>query len=97
MHALAGEVALRMRYAVVNGESAPAMDATLARRGFERGTVGATLADAVRAARDVATPGDIVLRAPGFKSFDQFRDFEERGDAYRALVASVIAAPAERS
>jgi len=95
--ALAEEVALRARHAVLNGESAPAMDAALARRGFEHRTVVTTLADAVLAARDAAGPGDVVLLAPGFKSFDQFRDFEERGDAYRTLVASVLAARAERS
>ena len=95
--ALAEEVALRARHAVLNGESAPAMDAALARRGFEHRTVVTTLADAVLAARDAAAPGDVVLLAPGFKSFDQFRDFEERGDAYRTLVASVLAARAERS
>ena len=97
MDALAEEVALRARHAVLNGESAPAMDAALARRGFEHRTVVTTLADAVLAARDAAGPGDVVLLAPGFKSFDQFRDFEERGDAYRTLVASVLAARAERS
>jgi len=94
---LADEVALRARFAVLNGESAAALDAALDQRGFARRTVVRTLTDAVRAAHDVARRGDVVLLAPGFKSFDQFRDFEARGDAYRALVASLPPASAERS
>jgi UDP-N-acetylmuramoylalanine--D-glutamate ligase len=44
------------------------------------------LADAVRAASAVATPGEVVLLAPACASFDQYRDFEERGEHFRALV-----------
>ena len=32
--------------------------------------------------RGIARPGDVVLLAPGYKSFDQFRDFEDRGRAF---------------
>ena len=46
----------------------------------------ATLVDAVEEARRLAVAGDVVLLAPGFKSFDQFRDFEERGDVFAAQV-----------
>lgn len=33
-----------------------------------------------------AQPGDTVLLAPGCKSFDQYKDFIQRGDSFRALV-----------
>jgi UDP-N-acetylmuramoylalanine--D-glutamate ligase len=56
----------------------------------------ATLADAVTLAKKVAEPGDVVLLAPGFKSFDQFRDFEERGDSFIALVDELHRVLAER-
>ncbi|WP_423140559.1 UDP-N-acetylmuramoyl-L-alanine--D-glutamate ligase [Parablastomonas sp. CN1-191] len=44
------------------------------------------LADAVRQAIEAARPGDVVLLSPACASFDQFRDYEARGDAFRAIV-----------
>lgn len=45
-----------------------------------------TLEAAVRAAAGNAKAGDTVLLSPACASFDQFRDFEARGDAYRTFV-----------
>ena len=45
-----------------------------------------TLDQAVQAAARVAEPGDVVLLSPGGTSFDEFRDFEARGEAYRKWV-----------
>jgi UDP-N-acetylmuramoylalanine--D-glutamate ligase len=47
------------------------------------------LARAVRAAADRARPGEVVLLAPACASFDQYRDFEERGEHFRALVGEL--------
>lgn len=47
------------------------------------------LKEAVAAAARVAEAGDVVLLAPGGTSFDEFRDFEERGERYRQWVAQL--------
>lgn len=44
-----------------------------------------TLESAVRRARQIARPGDVVLLSPGCASYDQFAHFEARGDAFRRL------------
>jgi len=45
-----------------------------------------TLAEAVKSAAANAVAGETVLLSPACASFDQFRDFEDRGDQFRALV-----------
>ena len=51
--------------------------------------LGAGQAAAVRRAARIAQPGDVVLLSPACASFDQFRDFEARGDAFAAAVAAL--------
>jgi len=48
-----------------------------------------TLEAAVKAAAANARPGETVLLSPACASFDQFRDYEDRGDAFRAAVAAL--------
>ena len=52
----------------------------------------ASLDEAVRRAAELAAPGDQVLLSPGFASFDQFRDYEDRGDQFERLVRDLGAA-----
>ncbi|WP_431470082.1 UDP-N-acetylmuramoyl-L-alanine--D-glutamate ligase [Sphingosinithalassobacter sp. LHW66-3] len=48
-----------------------------------------TLDRAVQAAAAAAVPGDTVLLSPACASFDQFRDYEDRGDAFRRLIEAM--------
>jgi UDP-N-acetylmuramoylalanine--D-glutamate ligase len=45
-----------------------------------------TVARAVEIAHVAAEPGDVVLLSPGCASFDQYRDFSQRGDDFRNVV-----------
>ncbi|MFH1907320.1 MAG: UDP-N-acetylmuramoyl-L-alanine--D-glutamate ligase [Chloroflexota bacterium] len=49
----------------------------------------AGLEEAVQAAAGVAEAGDVVLFSPGGTSFDEFRDFEERGEVFRKWVSEL--------
>ncbi|HEY3916688.1 MAG TPA: UDP-N-acetylmuramoyl-L-alanine--D-glutamate ligase [Stellaceae bacterium] len=77
----------RIRHAFLIGEAAPAFAATLS--GQVAFTRSGDLATAVRQARDEARPGGTVLLSPACASFDQFRDFEARGEAFRCLVEAL--------
>ncbi|MEW6682581.1 MAG: UDP-N-acetylmuramoyl-L-alanine--D-glutamate ligase [Nitrospirota bacterium] len=77
-------VARRVKKAVLIGEARPQL-----RQAFEGITTVAEadgLEEAVRIASESAVPGDVVLLSPACASFDLFRDFEERGRRFKALV-----------
>ncbi len=52
------------------------------------------MSEAIRQAIEAAKPGDIVMLSPACASFDQFRDYEARGDAFRQIVEALTAADA---
>ena len=47
------------------------------------------LRDAIETAYKSAKPGDIVLLSPGCASFDEFRDYKERGDHFKEVVRNL--------
>jgi UDP-N-acetylmuramoylalanine--D-glutamate ligase len=49
------------------------------------------MSQAIRQAIEAAHPGDIVMLSPACASFDQFRDYEARGDAFRQIVEALTA------
>ena len=70
------------------GEAAAELASALAAEGVAHEHAG-DLDTAVKLAAAAASPGAVVLLSPACASFDQFRDFEARGDAYRDLVEAL--------
>ncbi|MGH8745255.1 MAG: glutamate ligase domain-containing protein [Burkholderiales bacterium] len=50
-----------------------------------------SLEDAVQRAAELARPGEAVLLSPACASFDMFRDYKQRGDAFAAAVRALPA------
>jgi UDP-N-acetylmuramoylalanine--D-glutamate ligase len=70
------------------GDSADEIAEALAAEGV-RFTYSRDLPTAVTHAFRDAEPGEVVLLSPACASYDQFRDFEERGDRFRELVEAL--------
>ncbi|CCA91683.1 MULTISPECIES: UDP-N-acetylmuramoyl-L-alanine--D-glutamate ligase [unclassified Novosphingobium] len=49
------------------------------------------MAEAIREAMAAARPGDVVMLSPACASFDQFRDYEARGEVFRQIVEALLA------
>ncbi len=56
----------------------------------------AGLEEAVELAAGLAPPGGVVLLSPAYKSFDMFKDYEDRGRRFKALVHQRFGAPDAR-
>jgi UDP-N-acetylmuramoylalanine--D-glutamate ligase len=76
----------RVECAFLIGEAAPELAEALGDVPHE---TSGDLGTAVAAAAAAARPGDVVLLSPACASYDQFRDFEERGDEFRRLVEAL--------
>ncbi len=86
--ALRAAVRAHARAVVLIGRDAALIETALA------GTVtmqrAPTLPEAVRLARRLAQSGDVVLLSPACASFDMFRNYEHRGDVFRAAVRELL-------
>ncbi|MGH7162573.1 MAG: glutamate ligase domain-containing protein, partial [Planctomycetota bacterium] len=74
------EAARTAKAVVAYGETGPAL-----KRAMPFARLETDLDRAVRAAFELAGPGDVILLSPGFASFDQFPGFDARGDRFREL------------
>lgn len=89
----AEEVYMRVDRLILFGEAASKIASHIQPRGKDElprsVEIVEGLDEAVQAAARVARPGDVVLLAPGGTSFDEFLDFEARGERFRQLVQAL--------
>ncbi len=89
----AREASQRVRWVIAFGEAAPLVERVLAPYVGVETLAGVEvvpdLESAVFRAAEVARTGEVVLLSPGGTSFDAYRNFEERGQHFRELVAQV--------
>jgi UDP-N-acetylmuramoylalanine--D-glutamate ligase len=69
---------------VLFGEAGEKINGRLS--GVVQTTITATLKEAVETAYRSASPGDVVLLSPGCASFDEFKDYKERGNRFQEWV-----------
>jgi UDP-N-acetylmuramoylalanine--D-glutamate ligase len=79
-----GLVRERVKALVVFGEAHEKILSALG--GFTQTQRARSMEEAVGMAREQAAPGDVVLLSPGGSSFDMFKDYTERGGAFRIAV-----------
>jgi len=94
---LVGTVAGRLRGVILLGADKDIIAGALRRHAPDVPVVEVTATDTgvmdsvVNAAARLAEPGDTVLLAPAAQSFDMFRDYPARGDAFAAAVRRLAA------
>ena len=74
----------RIKLGITIGSAAEKIETQLAP--FAKIEAAGTLERAVARAHEVAASGDVVLLAPACASFDQFRNYEHRGEVFKDLV-----------
>ena len=86
--AFARELPARVASTYLVGEATDELAAVLDAAGREFTRAG-TIAGAVEHAARDARPGDVVLLSPACASYDQYANFEERGEDFRRLVQNL--------
>lgn len=83
---LGSVLARRAKRTVLIGQAADQIEAAARAVGYTEIDRAESLEAAVDLARRAARPGDTVMLSPACASFGMFRDFEERGAAFRSIV-----------
>jgi UDP-N-acetylmuramoylalanine--D-glutamate ligase len=78
----------RARHVLLIGRDAAAIEKAIAASGVPAERV-ASMEEAVKRAGQIAVPGEAVLLSPACASFDMFRDYRHRGEAFAAAVGEL--------
>ncbi len=76
----------KARVSIIIGENQERLAAYFKSKGYSSYIVAKDIFQAVAQAKKIAQPGETVVLNPGFASFGDFRDFEERGETFKDAV-----------
>ena len=89
LSSLCDTVKMKAKEVILIGEAKDRFKEALLSNGFFNVSSANTLGEAVRMAKKKAVAGDFVLLSPACASFDMFKNFEERGEVFKAEVLSL--------
>jgi UDP-N-acetylmuramoylalanine--D-glutamate ligase len=90
LSAWVADVLAKTEAVVLIGASAELLQEAL--RNHSKVVRASSLEEAVEMAANLSSNGGVVLLSPAYKSYDMFKDFEERGNKFKALVRKRFAA-----
>ena len=79
----------KVKLLVLIGETAELIRDTAFKKGFDKVLMASDLKEAVRLCHDNAESGDAVLLSPACASWDQFKNYEERGNLFKEYVRAL--------
>lgn len=83
-HLLESSIRQKVKSLILLGEASGEIEAALGKLTASRKVK--SMKEAVAFAHAAASPGEVVLLSPACASFDMYRDYKERGDAFRKIV-----------
>ena len=84
------DILTNCKYVVVVGEIASQIKAVFDNKNYTNYTViNGSMSDMVKAAKEHAKAGDVILLSPGSSSYDMFKSYKDRGEQFKQVVNSL--------
>lgn len=80
------EIGNKIKFAVLTGEISKSLEKSFKKAKFKNYVVVEKFCDAIKKASELAQAGDVVLLSPATASFDEFKNYEQRGEVFMQIV-----------